>query len=132
MPAAWAASTNDTIDATHHAYWTPAADANGTLDAFAVVARDNLGAESTGNVTAQIAVTPVNDAPTLTTFAATIDTTNEDTEVEITLAELVVESYPAVEMVRFVSSGTEAVMAAVRLARGFTGDQDTGHNNNQG
>ena len=31
-----AATTNDTIDATHHAYWTPAADANGTLDAFAV------------------------------------------------------------------------------------------------
>ncbi len=42
-------------------------------------------------------------------------------EAEITLAELVIESYPAVEMVRFVSSGTEAVMSAVRLARGFTG-----------
>ena len=42
-------------------------------------------------------------------------------EAEITLAELVIESYPAAEMVRFVSSGTEAVMSAVRLARGYTG-----------
>jgi len=40
---------------------------------------------------------------------------------EIELAEAVVAACPAVEMLRFVSSGTEAVMAAVRLARGFTG-----------
>jgi glutamate-1-semialdehyde 2,1-aminomutase len=40
---------------------------------------------------------------------------------EIELAELVVESYPGIEQVRFVSSGTEAVMSAVRLARGITG-----------
>jgi glutamate-1-semialdehyde 2,1-aminomutase len=40
---------------------------------------------------------------------------------EIELAELVVESYPGIEQVRFVSSGTEAVMSAVRLARGATG-----------
>ncbi len=40
---------------------------------------------------------------------------------EIALAELVTAAYPAAEMVRFVSSGTEAVMSAVRLARGFTG-----------
>lgn len=40
---------------------------------------------------------------------------------EIELAELVVESYPSIEQVRFVSSGTEAVMSAVRLARGATG-----------
>jgi glutamate-1-semialdehyde 2,1-aminomutase len=39
---------------------------------------------------------------------------------EIELAELVVESYPGIEQVRFVSSGTEAVMSAVRLARGAT------------
>jgi glutamate-1-semialdehyde 2,1-aminomutase len=42
-------------------------------------------------------------------------------EPEIKLAELVTGSYPGCEMVRFVSSGTEAVMSAVRLARGFTG-----------
>jgi glutamate-1-semialdehyde 2,1-aminomutase len=40
---------------------------------------------------------------------------------EIELAELVVKSYPGIEQIRFVSSGTEAVMSAVRLARGATG-----------
>ena len=40
---------------------------------------------------------------------------------EVELAERVVASYPAVEQVRFVSSGTEAVMSAVRVARAFTG-----------
>jgi glutamate-1-semialdehyde 2,1-aminomutase len=40
---------------------------------------------------------------------------------EIELAEEVVASYPGIEQVRFVSSGTEAVMSAVRLARGATG-----------
>lgn len=42
-------------------------------------------------------------------------------EHEITLAELVVSSVPSVQMVRFVSSGTEATMSAIRLARGYTG-----------
>jgi glutamate-1-semialdehyde 2,1-aminomutase len=37
------------------------------------------------------------------------------------LAELIVEALPSVEMVRLVSSGTEATMSAIRLARGFTG-----------
>jgi glutamate-1-semialdehyde 2,1-aminomutase len=40
---------------------------------------------------------------------------------EVELAELVVSAVPHLEMVRFVSSGTEAVMSAVRLARGVTG-----------
>ena len=43
------------------------------------------------------------------------------TEREVLLAEAVVERVPAVEMVRFVSSGTEATMSAIRLARGVTG-----------
>src|SRR5262245_2381500 len=42
------------------------------------------------------------------------------TELETELAELIVESVPSVEMVRMVSSGTEASMSAIRLARGFT------------
>lgn len=42
-------------------------------------------------------------------------------EAETELAELVIEAVPSVEMVRFVSSGTEAAMSAIRLARGFTG-----------
>jgi glutamate-1-semialdehyde 2,1-aminomutase len=43
------------------------------------------------------------------------------TEAETQLAERIVSAMPAVEMVRFVSSGTEAVMSAVRLARAATG-----------
>ncbi len=42
-------------------------------------------------------------------------------EAEIELAELVVELVPSVEMVRFVNSGTEATMSAIRLARAATG-----------
>jgi glutamate-1-semialdehyde 2,1-aminomutase len=43
------------------------------------------------------------------------------TEREIELAELIVSRVPSVEQVRLVSSGTEATMTAVRLARAFTG-----------
>ncbi len=43
------------------------------------------------------------------------------TELELELAQMVVEAVPSIEMVRMVSSGTEAVMSAVRLARGYTG-----------
>ncbi len=40
---------------------------------------------------------------------------------EMALASMVVEAVPSIEKVRFVNSGTEATMSAVRLARGFTG-----------
>lgn len=43
------------------------------------------------------------------------------TEIESQLAETIIEAMPSIEMVRFVSSGTEASMSAIRLARGFTG-----------
>jgi glutamate-1-semialdehyde 2,1-aminomutase len=43
------------------------------------------------------------------------------TELEVRLAERVIATFPSIEMVRFVSSGTEALMSAVRLARGATG-----------
>ncbi|MDR3631221.1 MAG: glutamate-1-semialdehyde 2,1-aminomutase [Desulfocapsaceae bacterium] len=43
------------------------------------------------------------------------------TPLEIELAALVVEAVPSIEKVRFVNSGTEATMSAVRLARGYTG-----------
>jgi glutamate-1-semialdehyde 2,1-aminomutase len=43
------------------------------------------------------------------------------TERETELAELVIEAVPSIELVRMVSSGTEATMSAIRLARGFTG-----------
>ena len=43
------------------------------------------------------------------------------TESEVDMAELICAMLPSVEMVRLVSSGTEATMSAIRLARGFTG-----------
>jgi glutamate-1-semialdehyde 2,1-aminomutase len=43
------------------------------------------------------------------------------TEAESVLAEMIVSAVPSIEMVRMVSSGTEASMSAIRLARGFTG-----------
>jgi len=42
-------------------------------------------------------------------------------ELEIDLAKLVVDLVPSIEVVRFVNSGSEATMSALRLARGFTG-----------
>ncbi len=43
------------------------------------------------------------------------------TELEVRLAEVVIDAVASIEMVRFVSSGTEATMSALRLARGYTG-----------
>ena len=43
------------------------------------------------------------------------------TEREVIMAELICDIVPSVEMVRMVNSGTEAVMSAIRAARGFTG-----------
>jgi glutamate-1-semialdehyde 2,1-aminomutase len=46
------------------------------------------------------------------------------TDLEVELAELVIDAVSSLEMVRMVNSGTEATMSAIRLARGFT-DRDT-------
>ena len=60
-------------------------------------------------------------------FAAVVEaagrgtTYGAPTELEVRLAERVVATFPSMEMVRFVSSGTEAAMSAVRLARAATG-----------
>jgi len=43
------------------------------------------------------------------------------TAIETTMAELICEIMPSIEMVRMVNSGTEATMSAIRLARGYTG-----------
>ncbi len=43
------------------------------------------------------------------------------TEIEVRFAEVIREAFPSMEMVRAVSSGTEATMTSLRLARGFTG-----------
>ncbi len=60
-------------------------------------------------------------------LAATVEAARHGTsygapcEAESDLAGMVIEAVPSVEMVRFVSSGTEAAMSALRLARGATG-----------
>lgn len=43
------------------------------------------------------------------------------TELEFTLAGKIVDLYPGIDMLRFISTGTEATMSALRVARGFTG-----------
>lgn len=43
------------------------------------------------------------------------------TEIETQIAQKVIDLVPSIDMVRFVSSGTEATMSAIRLARGYTG-----------
>ncbi|MBM4270907.1 MAG: glutamate-1-semialdehyde-2,1-aminomutase [Deltaproteobacteria bacterium] len=43
------------------------------------------------------------------------------TALEVEMAKLIVDAFPSVELVRMVSSGTEAAMSAIRLARGYTG-----------
>ena len=43
------------------------------------------------------------------------------TELEVQLAEAVIEAFPSIEKLRLTSSGTEATMSALRVARGFTG-----------
>jgi glutamate-1-semialdehyde 2,1-aminomutase len=45
------------------------------------------------------------------------------TELEVSMAKLITELVPSIEMVRMVNSGTEATMSAVRTARGFTGKE---------
>jgi glutamate-1-semialdehyde 2,1-aminomutase len=56
----------------------------------------------------------VDAAPRGTSYGA-------PTELEVRFAEKICALYPSIEMVRAVSSGTEATMAALRVARGFTG-----------
>ncbi|WP_214560669.1 beta strand repeat-containing protein, partial [Planktothrix agardhii] len=82
---AWVAGSNDTIDATKKAYWTPDANVNGTVNAVQVVAKDNDGLQSPTPVTAQVTVTAVNYAPVLdnTNFTYTLTTINEDDSTSI-------------------------------------------------
>ena len=43
------------------------------------------------------------------------------TQIEVDMAKIIVEAYPAIDQVRMVNSGTEATMSALRVARGYTG-----------
>jgi VCBS repeat-containing protein len=69
---AWIPGVNDVIDASHHAYWTPSANANGVLNAFKVVAQDSDGLKSSSPVEAQVTVNAVNDAPVIASAATDI------------------------------------------------------------
>jgi glutamate-1-semialdehyde 2,1-aminomutase len=72
------------------------------------------GALALGHADADVVDAVAKQAARGTSFGA-------PTELETELAELITRTMPAVEMVRFVSSGTEATMSALRLARAATG-----------
>jgi len=79
----WNTITNATIDSTHFAYWTPAANANGALTAFSVVAKDNEGYESALPAIPVNVMVAVNNAPTATNLSAA-ETYTEDTPLNLT------------------------------------------------
>src|SRR6188474_3928261 len=54
-------------------------------------------------------------------YAAYSTSYGAPTELEIEMAELIISMVPKVDLIRMVSSGTEACMSAIRLARGYTG-----------
>ena len=72
------------------------------------------GALLFGHARKEIVEAAVEAAGRSTSFGA-------PTEGEVRLAEALIDAVPSVEMVRLTSSGTEAAMTAIRLARGFTG-----------
>ena len=81
--AAWNITTNNTIDSIKSASWTPATNANGTIEAFTVVAQDSRNAISAAAIPVQIAVAEVNDAPIATNLNAA-ETYTEDTLLNFT------------------------------------------------
>jgi alpha-tubulin suppressor-like RCC1 family protein len=85
--APWNASTNKVIAASLNGYWTPAPNANGTQSALKVVARDDGQLESAAPVQAVASVSPVIDAPTLTTIDI-ISGQTEGTPIEISFTSI--------------------------------------------
>jgi glutamate-1-semialdehyde 2,1-aminomutase len=84
------------------------ADGNELLDYVC-----SWGAMLLGHAHPAVTQSIVEQAQRGTSFGAT-------TELEVELATLITQAIPAIEKIRFVSSGTEATMSAVRLARGVT------------
>ncbi|HRK38437.1 MAG TPA: Ig-like domain-containing protein, partial [Burkholderiaceae bacterium] len=81
---AWDATTNNTVDATNKAYWTPAGNASGNaLNAFTVKAKDNGGAVSATAVQVTVNVTEVNDAPSLNANGSTPTFTEDGSAVTL-------------------------------------------------
>src|SRR5580700_5002231 len=84
------------------------ADGNELLDYVC-----SWGAMLLGHAHAAVTQAIVEQAQRGTSYGAT-------TELEVELAAMITQSIPSIEKIRFVSSGTEATMSAVRLARGVT------------
>ena len=89
--------------------WVEDVDGNRYVDMV-----QSWGALLFGHARKEIVAAAVEAAGRGTSFGA-------PTEAEVALAEAIVRMVPSVEKVRLVSSGTEAAMSAVRLARAFTG-----------
>ncbi len=89
--------------------WLWDADGNRYLDYFG-----SWGPMILGHAAPQVVRAVQEAAARGTSFGASTPT-------EADLAEMVHRAFPSVEMLRFVSSGTEAAMSAIRLARAFTG-----------
>jgi uncharacterized delta-60 repeat protein len=120
---AWALDSNDVVDAQHLAFWTPPANANGEQIAFAVVAKDDGGLTSEIAVEALINVTSVNDAPTLTTFAAPVTTGNKSAQIAVTFTDLQsqgneadIDGVTTAFVIKAVSSGTLKIGATAQTA----------------
>lgn len=86
---AYASGSNDIIDATHFAYWTPDANANGTLAPFYVIAgngaADWSGTAGSGDVQVTVDVTPVVDPLTITSSTVS---GNEEGLIAVTLSAI--------------------------------------------
>lgn len=89
--------------------WLWDVDGNRYVDYFG-----SWGPMILGHAAAQVVRAVQEAAARGTSFGAS-------TAAEADLAEMVCRAFPAIEMLRFVSSGTEATMSAIRLARAFTG-----------
>ena len=120
---AWNTTTNAVITAGLMAFWTPDADANGLLEAFAVVARDDGGNDSTTPIICRVSVAATNDAPTLSSFPLVVGTTAEDTQVELTLAALLavgnqadIDGTVTAFLITSVTSGTLLIGATAATA----------------
>ena len=120
---AWAVGSNDVVDAQHQAFWTPPANANGQQMAFAVVAKDDSGLISEIAVPALINVTSVNDAPTLSGFAAPVTTGNKNAQITVKFADLQAQGNEAdidglttAFVIKAVSSGTLRIGTSTKTA----------------
>ncbi len=82
---AWDSKNNNTIDGNNAAKWTPPANSNGSLNAFTVKAKDDLGLLSSTAISVPVDVTAVNDPPSMIGLPTSI-TVTEDTAGNVDLS----------------------------------------------